>query len=579
MRPCLVRVAFFIKGFLISNHAHLEQMLECGREECNSVPQKDASDHTTRLCSDQANRVVYKLVRVEGDGSYIPASDDELAKVEHLLAEPRNEDFVDGVLNFEAGDAEKCLAYEGFSFTVNSHQLKSGHDTLGSCTIREEKEDPECEFMDGMLQGVDEEHLYIADGLPNACKEKLLDAEFSEKVPDLVFPPHENPTLGNLSLDHHSEISNKRGRCAAEVSKSVTPTVSVPKPASHQNALEKMTMRELQEAFRCTLGRDTSCKDKPWLKRHILLHLQNVINLEQSGITFDKIKGNLTNKSTDNSPGTVCRSLASGIGKKTKRYCQGRFSREFVIANSRRSTNAGHGSGYVEDISQMEKRLRKPPQRFIDESSDRKSRSCNQRLGFPIMKSRDKLVQTKTGNRHHMKGLGATPLVYRHDAPKRSSSQVPAFHVGKGPPRKKSSILGYDFEDNKDKFGPSLVESEDDTLDDSDTSAGSEGDGSRRNDKLWSLSEDEWGNLLRASGGQLCRKRKMQVVQGRKDATRPIPQSVLRRVSELATIYPYPRERGFNLACLTPVSGHTTSTSSDSSVRRSGRIMHGKRVN
>lgn len=39
----------------------------------------------------------------------------------------------------------------------------------------------------------------------------------------------------------------------------------------------------------------------------------------------------------------------------------------------------------------------------------------------------------------------------------------------------------------------------------------------------------------------------MQEEQKRNQPWRPLPKSMLRRVSELATIYPYPRGRNFKL--------------------------------
>ena len=53
----------------------------------------------------------------------------------------------------------------------------------------------------------------------------------------------------------------------------------------------------------------------------------------------------------------------------------------------------------------------------------------------------------------------------------------------------------------------------------------------------------------------------LQVEQKRKHGSHPIPQHILRRVRELAAVYPYPRERRIkvprNVAIATPVSAPT----------------------
>lgn len=53
----------------------------------------------------------------------------------------------------------------------------------------------------------------------------------------------------------------------------------------------------------------------------------------------------------------------------------------------------------------------------------------------------------------------------------------------------------------------------------------------------------------------------MQVESKRKHGSKPIPQSILRRVRELASIYPYPRDRKKTASVTSPVPG--TSTTSD----------------
>ncbi|KAL0338454.1 UNVERIFIED_CONTAM: hypothetical protein Sangu_1367500 [Sesamum angustifolium] len=58
--------------------------------------------------------------------------------------------------------------------------------------------------------------------------------------------------------------------------------------------------------------------------------------------------------------------------------------------------------------------------------------------------------------------------------------------------------------------------------------------------------QDKWRNLLKASGIQSQGSR--QGEKKRNMAWRPLPKSILHRVCELATIYPYPKGRKTKIA-------------------------------
>ncbi|KAL0309703.1 UNVERIFIED_CONTAM: hypothetical protein Sradi_5912600 [Sesamum radiatum] len=58
--------------------------------------------------------------------------------------------------------------------------------------------------------------------------------------------------------------------------------------------------------------------------------------------------------------------------------------------------------------------------------------------------------------------------------------------------------------------------------------------------------KDKWRNLLKASGIQSQGSR--QGEKKRNMAWRPLPKSILHRVCELATIYPYPKGRKTKIA-------------------------------
>ncbi|PIA37291.1 hypothetical protein AQUCO_03000113v1 [Aquilegia coerulea] len=455
-------------------------------------------------------------------------------------------------------------------------------------------------------------NLFLALGLYYISHECFVTDEFSEKVPDYDYAPSKGPQKGINNLDNYYQGLNERDQGAVEISSLVTPTVSVREAASDKNSLDKMTMRELQKTFKSTFGRETSVKNKPWLKRHILFGLQSGSCLLESGISFKDNAGNLISTSSEDSPGRVYCSITSGLSNKNKRVGRVVKSRGDV------SRYEPLSSGEI-GASQTHKRLRRPTQRYIEELSNLKSRSCSGRLKLRAS-PRDELGQARSHNQHHRKAFGATPLVYRQDATKGSGILLPfALHVRKRRSKRNASnaslavkgqasedyqvesgpspVVSQHSEDNQDESESFPVESQDESSDDSFSRSRSDiGEHRRKLHKMWTLSEvmllvdgvsqygvgrwteikrmlfsasahrtsvdlkDKWRNLLRASNGRSLGKRKVTYRQ--KQTKHSIPQSVLRRVSELAIIYPYPRQRKSKIACSVSTPMNSTCVSS-----------------
>ncbi|KAA8544809.1 hypothetical protein F0562_019600 [Nyssa sinensis] len=59
-----------------------------------------------------ADPVVYKLVRVEGDGRLVPATEDEVMEVEDLFGDVKSEMYFDA----DTGQTVGCTSNDGFSF-------------------------------------------------------------------------------------------------------------------------------------------------------------------------------------------------------------------------------------------------------------------------------------------------------------------------------------------------------------------------------------------------------------------------------------------------------------------------------
>ncbi|XP_010262885.1 PREDICTED: uncharacterized protein LOC104601289 [Nelumbo nucifera] len=591
---------------------------------------EDASGNTSMTPSEKENALTYKLVRVDGDGSYLPTTEDEL-EVQHLLAEPRNDKvLVDNILCYNSGSSEKCLTIEDFPCAVDYDHMKTSSGMLHANSSEGEREESKFEFLDGMFHGIGEGDLHVPNGLSTSCDDYLLDTEYAERVPDLDYGSCEGSHVGNLRLE--SQPSCLSGKNSITQMPDLTETIPVLESTSDQSEflLDKMTIYDLQEAFRTTFGRETSVKDKQWLKRRISFGLQNLVefgdvsDLLESGIPNGN-EGDMIFTSSNDSSGRMQSLFTNVLGNVAKPVSQD-VERESMVAGEdliTGSSDAGKTFGVLdlgdgEGVLVAPKRLRKPTRRYIEESSDLKSRYSSGRVETPTS-SRDKILRVKSHSQHNRKGLGTVPLVSRQDYLGGTGIQVPfGLRVRKGRP-KKNTFLGRDseneMEDRNSYMEHSPPESQDDMSDDYATTRSGKAGVRRKHHRLWTLSEviklidgvsqygvgrwteikrllfsssayrtsvdlkDKWRNLLRASCAQMQSKR--EVEQGRKHAYRPIPPSVLRRVSELAIIYPYPRERkskSSRTSIISPsIAAAAATPSSDTPANSSERIILRKR--
>ncbi|GAV74224.1 hypothetical protein CFOL_v3_17704 [Cephalotus follicularis] len=91
---------------------------EEGKFEDSGVAKSSSSLSSPKQIADP---VVYKLVRVEGDGRLVPATDDEVMEVEGLFKNEKGE-----MLLVDAGQTGVCISNEGSSSGM--HHLESSED-------------------------------------------------------------------------------------------------------------------------------------------------------------------------------------------------------------------------------------------------------------------------------------------------------------------------------------------------------------------------------------------------------------------------------------------------------------------
>ncbi|KAJ7566538.1 hypothetical protein O6H91_02G108100 [Diphasiastrum complanatum] len=283
----------------------------------------------------QANRLVYKLVRVGDDGRVLPATEDEVMQVESLveggsILATSDADASDGGLdnedNNEASedkqessdqDDEKQDSKLPEDLEAERSRLLARLEVLDAMLSKvktQEQQRSSVERSSGSTDEGDFTFLYSnfsrssakykrqrrpnpkylsADAgnefspgffhAPNPTREGPTDLlSAGSKTPELLDSGdvHEkmralSPRTSNRGLSIHT-----RKRAVMHVTPSLMPKVAIageglvePKATI---SLDNLSIRELHEAFRTTFGRETSVKDKHWLKRQISMGMSRL---------------------------------------------------------------------------------------------------------------------------------------------------------------------------------------------------------------------------------------------------------------------------------------------------------------
>lgn len=249
-----------------------------------------------------------------------------------------------------------------------------------------------------------------------------VDAKPVDKVGNLDHGPCKESYLGNQGLESLPPDLNERD-CTAAIADMSSGSVSAVHFTRNQNSpvLDQMTLQELLEAFRSMFGRETSVTDEHWLKHHVLLGLRNQVGSDNS---LNLIKCDTTSYKTEEK--TVCScSSDSSVGADDSINCI--LGDENMLIGwhaERKGLDALKTSS--SEFSEVElcsldegdkavvaqKRLRKPPKRFIEESLETKSRYFKGKSGA-------------LRSRKCPKGFGASQLICPEKSFKGSCIQVP----------------------------------------------------------------------------------------------------------------------------------------------------------
>ncbi|WOK93980.1 hypothetical protein Cni_G02681 [Canna indica] len=347
--------------------------------------EKDEEERRDEKLSD-TEPVVYQLVRVEGDGRLVPATDDEVKEVEKLLEDEKSE--------LAIKHAGGCLSSEGFTKKSVLEGLMQAEDTEGSRKLNARLEEerlwlsgksfshsPKC------VAAKDQTSESISNG--NACLDKLQpENTSSERGPGTLEPN----TVCNVEVGTAEACSGAQNEAVASrssISKSCTSSLPDFSILRGEICLDDFSIRELQEAFRATFGRETSVKDKLWLKRRIAMGLTNSCHVPNTNFIIKDNKIILSEAKEDpmkqhQSEIEAESSLSLDIRVINITHQNIEASLDSQIADDNVSGKRLRSPPLLDDMkdenSQMEhctaKRMRKPTKRYIEELSELESREC-----------------------------------------------------------------------------------------------------------------------------------------------------------------------------------------------------------
>ncbi|KAG7597368.1 SANT/Myb domain [Arabidopsis suecica] len=235
------------------------------------------------------NRVAYKLVRVAGDGTLVPATDEEMLKVKDLLENNEHvnehdmpvlpEPIQTEKYTPDEGSPSQFLQLENFEGLFQSEAAEAYTENLNS--RHESKE----ELMYGtqMLFALPDTKFQISNELPGNVEQVQSEVLLSEPI---LFSSN-GCSMNQSTDDLNATGSPKEPKEAALSTAASKPEVS---RVAGEICLDNLSIRALQETFRAKFGLETTCKDKRWLKRRITMGLINSCVVPTTTLTINDNK-------------------------------------------------------------------------------------------------------------------------------------------------------------------------------------------------------------------------------------------------------------------------------------------------
>ncbi|KAK1375909.1 Telomere repeat-binding protein 6 [Heracleum sosnowskyi] len=379
--------------------------VEVNAESKPEVSKTSSAEKSLKLIADP---VVYQLVRVEGDGRLVPATDEEVFEVEDLLDDGK----CTRILADTGRDVECILNKKISSGILQSENLEACSDKSGE----------------------------VLDLETNSMKSNT---QIQERVPSLV------PSTTDSHLSGSGECSNSQvGATGSESLKSSACNISKPdfSKLKGEICLNNLSVRELHEIFRALFGRVTTNKDKQWLKRRISMGLTNSCDVSTTTFVIEDHKVVKKGKEENSRIAEVKHSKNPFKGAMDK-ICKGSSSvakkevENQLNCSGKRTRNANvvydHDRKDVLTESRADKRVRKPTKRYIEEVSVEESRETSGKVTSKVTESGhcQSSPQPSVQPIQNIRSDGR-PFVMRQDSLGGSGIQIPyVSRVRRGRPR------------------------------------------------------------------------------------------------------------------------------------------------
>ncbi|XP_017697729.2 uncharacterized protein LOC103704887 isoform X2 [Phoenix dactylifera] len=441
----------------------------------------EESDFRKIVASDP---VVYQLVRVEGDGRLVPATDDEVMEVEHLLEEDKSglasdgdKKHFDGRVSNE-GLPSKKSDFEGLSQSenteVDSQELNARLEYIEVMLPKVKQEErlrmsPESANHSTKCMDVNHQTFDGRDET-QACKDKLQPENTSMETAPSSMALNDRQGVQLESAETCSGPTNQAVTSSSTVSGTCTSSMPDFSILKGDICLDNLSIRELQEAFRATFGRQTSVKDKLWLKRRITMGLTNSCDVPTSNFVMKDNK--IVLKEVKEEPSKLQKSKTEESTLPTDQVTDPTNSNfqdlptsptnqteDQQVASKRLRKPLSEYDEKNENL-QMEqfaaKRVRKPTRRYIEELSEFETRECSARLLSSVKNSGHDQSSPKSRIRP-VRDIGSRGPSFstRQDSLGGFGIQVPyVSRVRRGRPRKNFvTLMNY----HPGGIGPNLV--------------------------------------------------------------------------------------------------------------------------
>ncbi|XP_008462321.3 uncharacterized protein LOC103500701 isoform X3 [Cucumis melo] len=527
-------------------------------------------------------------MKVDGDGRFVPATDDEVMEVEDLLEDDKNEKVED------AGQIVGCKPTEDTLFGKPHVEVLNDKPGLPQSDTFEAAADynARLEYIEEVLQKVkQEERLRLTCGSPNYTSAYVNgDGKGSDEHGRL--PVIDEKLQSNVSLqENHVNENGSLGDCLKHPDKSVESessdalcTTSNPDFSLLKGdiCLDNLSIRELRECFKATFGRDTTVKDKSWLKRRIAMGLTNSCDIPASSFIIKE--GKFVEESSPNVEGMSTAPTAETLNIEC-RVSPTTYSLENKDLHHSEDMELDHGSEGQHDERAAVKRVRKPTRRYIEELSEVESREYVQKV---VSLNKNTISDSISANSiarpiKKVYSDGGRTVITRLDSLGGSGFQVPCVsRVRRSRPRK--DVVGLVFALPEKDQNPSVTVTDEveKTLEQKQTASDNVSDDNtavvpttkggmrRKHHRAWTLVEviklvegvskcgagkwseikklsfssysyrtsvdlkDKWRNLLKAS---LVQTPVDEGISSRKHASISIPAQILLRVRELAEMH------------------------------------------